>query len=141
MRENEKREFLNSYRRIVLELITLREKKEELIINKISPSSMSDGMPHGTGVSDLSDYAVQMEKLESKITILLNKKNSLHKMIVKYINMINDKNEKRVLKYKYINLMSWDIIASKTGKSYRQVLRIHGKALKKMPFESIKKNN
>ena len=43
--------------------------------------------------------------------------------------------EKKVLKYKYIRGMDWERIVVNTEKSYRQVLRIHGRALQNFPLK------
>lgn len=46
------------------------------------------------------------------------------------INKVEDFNERMVLRYRYILNYTWEQISVKMGYSTRQVIRIHGEALK-----------
>ena len=46
------------------------------------------------------------------------------------VNKVEDFNERMVLRYRYILNYTWEQISEKMGYSTRQVIRIHGEALK-----------
>lgn len=50
------------------EVWRLEEQLAELRLNKLSPSVINDGMPHGTDQHDLSDYAAKLDEIEQEIT-------------------------------------------------------------------------
>ena len=130
-----KKKRLNSFHRVGIRILQLEDQLEEMKLNKISPSSTNDGMPKGNDISDLSDYAANMEKIEQSIKELKRKRNCIYRDITKRINAMENVHEKKVLKYKYIRGMDWERIVVNTEKSYRQVLRIHGRALKNFPLK------
>ena len=57
MSENEeKKEYLKGYQKSLREIDRIRGLLQELQIDKMCPSLIQDGMPHGSGTSDLSGY-------------------------------------------------------------------------------------
>ena len=87
--ENEKKKaFLNSYRKAREELNRLEEERQEVRLNKLLPSQVVDGMPHGSGGSDLSAYAARIDEIERRIyaaqyqciKTLLSVKNAIDEM-------------------------------------------------------------
>lgn len=128
--ENEiKKKYLREYRGHVRRIKRIEEELAELQAMKMSISINIDGMPHGSGQSDLSGYAAQLDSLERK---LLQEKNQLfigYTKILDRINSLSSENERDVLFYRYIKGLAWWEIAEKMGYSERWVLKIHGKAL------------
>lgn len=129
-KENEKKkEYLWGYQREKRKLQRLEEELAELRLDKICPSVIQDGMPHASGGSDLSGYAVRKDELERKILKARYKRLQKLKEIQDRIERLEDENEKDVLVFRYIRNMKWEDIAVKMNYRRQHVLRIHGKAL------------
>ena len=94
-----------------------------------SMSMNNDGMPHGSGQSDLSSYAAELDRLERKLKDERYNRIMEYKDIAGRIKRIKSENEKDVLFYRYIKGMDWWEIADKMKFSERQIYRFHGKAL------------
>ena len=95
-------------------------------------SSMSvnnDGRPHGSGQSDLSGYAAELDRLERSLIKERYERIRTYKDIAIRIKKLKSENEKDVLFYRYIAGLAWWEIAEKMSFSERQIFRIHGKAL------------
>ena len=93
------------------------------------PTVIQDGMPHGAGGGDLSGYAARMDELERKIIKARYKRIQILKEIRDHIERMEDENEKDVLVYRYVRNMKWEDIAVKMIFSWKQIHRIHSKAL------------
>lgn len=128
--ENEKKkEYLRGYERAVRQMERSELRIKEIRLNKMCPSVIADGMPHTSGGGDLSGYAAMLDREEKRYMKARYQKTILGKEIVNKIRKIRNSDEVKILKYRYIRLWSWNKIAKKLGKSTRQILRIHGKAL------------
>lgn len=124
-----KKAYMREYRNHVRRVNRIESEIEELRIMRISISGRNDGMPRGSGQSDLSGYAAELDYLETK---LLEEKDSCilaYKDIANRINSLSNENEKDVLFYRYIKGLEWWEIAEKMGYSERQIHRYHGNAL------------
>lgn len=129
--ENErKKEYLDGYRKCVRQLDRLNEELSEIRINKMFPSLIQHGMPHAHTTTDLSGYAARIDKIERKIVKARYQKINKLKNIRDRIERMSDENEKDVLFYRYIKGMKWEEIAVKMMYTYRNVTKIHGRALK-----------
>ena len=129
--ENErKKEYLDGYRKCVRQLDRLNEELSEIRINKMFPFLIQDGMPHAHTTTDLSGYAARIDKIERKIVKARYQKINKLKNIRDRIERMSDENEKDVLFYRYIKGMKWEEIAVKMMYTYRNVTKIHGRALK-----------
>ena len=129
--ENErKKEYLDGYRKCVRQLDRLNEELSEIRINKMFPSLIQYGMPHAHTTTDLSGYAARIDKIERKIVKARYQKINKLKNIRDRIERMSDENEKDVLFYRYIKGMKWEEIAVKMMYTYRNVTKIHGRALK-----------
>lgn len=134
--ENErKKEFLWSYKRSKLAVSRAEEELLEVRINKMYPSVINDGMPHGSDQSDLSGYMASVDKLEKKIMKARFKRIQTMKQVKDRIEALLDEEEKTVLIYRYLRCMEWERISEKMHYSRRQVLYIHGRALKNLVVE------
>lgn len=71
----------------------------------------------------------KVDELEKKI--LKKKYNRLQKQqeIRNRIEKMEDENEKDVLTYRYLRGMKWEEIAIKMEYTYRNIIKIHGRAL------------
>ena len=130
--ENEiKKEYLQSYRSAVISETQIKEEIDQLRMDKMFPGLIQDGMPHGSGGSDLSAYAAKLDELLSDLKDQMDKRIQLRREIVKKIESMDSETEKAVLRYRYIHMLKWEEIAVKMHYTFRHVVRIHGEALKK----------
>lgn len=128
--ENEmKKEYLREYRRHVRRLGRIEAELSELRAMKTAISVNNDGMPHGSGQSDMSGYAAELDRLERSLLEERRKRVIAYKDIVKRIKRLRSENELDVLFYRYIKGLEWWEIAEKMGYSERQIHRYHGNAL------------
>ena len=128
--ENEqKKEYLKSYRRAIKREQDILDEIQRLRLDKMFPSMIDDGMPHGSSHSDLSDYvAILDEQIE------LLKKERLEKVrcyqkIERQIRQMENEDEQEVLRLRYILGLKWEEVAVKMGYSWKQTHRIHSSAL------------
>lgn len=124
-----KKEYLLGYIRSKRQVERLNDELTEIRINKMFPSCISDGMPHSNNKSDLSSYAVKIEEMERKVLKARYLKIKKLKEIRDKIERVEDENEKSVLFYRYIKEMTWEEISVKMHYSYRNITKIHGRAL------------
>lgn len=128
--ENEKKkEYLKSYRDAVIAETQIKEEIDQLRLDKMFPSLVQDGMPHGSGSSDLSAYAAKLDELLSELEEQMNERIQLRREIVRKIESMDSETEKAVLRYRYIRMLKWEEIAVKMHYGYRNVLKVHGRAL------------
>ena len=128
--ENEKKKlFLKSYLRDKQAVIRIEEQLAELRASKISPSPISDGMPHGTSLSDLSDYAAKVDELERELIQKRYDRICAFQRVQSAIEAVEDEAEKDLLTHRYLRGMKWEEIAVKMGYSWRKIHYLHGDAL------------
>lgn len=128
--ENEKKkEYLKSYRDAVIAETQIKEEIDQLRMDKMFPSLVQDGMPHGSGASDLSAYAAKLDELLGELEEQMNERIQLRREIVRKIECMESETEKAVLRYRYIHMLKWEEIAVKMHYGYRNVLKVHGRAL------------
>lgn len=128
--ENEKKkEYLKSYRDAVVAETQIKEEIDQLRLDKMFPSLVQDGMPHGSGSSDLSAYAAKLDELLSELEEQMNERIQLRREIVRKIECMDSETEKAVLRYRYIHMLKWEEIAVKMSYTWQHIHRIHGKAL------------
>lgn len=128
--ENEtKKEYLQSYRDAMIAETQIKEEIDQLRMDKMFPGLVQDGMPHGSGGSDLSAYAAKLDELLIELKDQMDKRIQLRREIVKKIEAMDSETEKAVLRYRYIHMLKWEEIAVKMHYGYRNVLKVHGRAL------------
>lgn len=130
--ENEvKKEYLSRYGKALQAEKVIQEEIQQLRLDKMCPSIMQDGMPHGNaGSGDLSGYMAKMDELLEDLKQQMEKRLQIMKGIIRDIERMKNETEKTVLRLRYIHLLKWEEIALKMGYSWKQIHRIHGKALK-----------
>jgi DNA-directed RNA polymerase specialized sigma subunit len=97
----------------------------------------NDGMPRGSGQSDLSSYAATLDKLERDLVYERYNRINLYMDIGKRIESLPNSNERDVLFFRYIKGLDWYEIAEKMNYSERWIHKIHGKALVHFDFASV----
>ena len=128
--ENEiKKEYLQSYRDAVIAETQIKEEIDQLRMDKMFPGLIQDGMPHGSGGSDLSAYAAKLDELLRELEDQMNERIQLRREIVRKIECMDSETEKAVLRYRYIHMLKWEEIAVKMSYTWQHIHRIHGKAL------------
>ncbi len=134
--ENEKKkEYLRSYRRSVKREKQILAEIQRLRQDKMFPSMVNDGMPHGGSQTDLSDYIVA---LEQQIEAL--KKERLSKIthygeVEEKIKKMKNEEEQMVLRLRYIRGLKWEEVALEMGYGWTHIHRIHASALRNFKME------
>ena len=124
-----KKEYLKGYEKAIRQLERSELKMKEIRLNKMCPSIINDGMPHASNKTDLSSYIVLLEQEEKRYMKYRYQRVKKCKEITDRIERLESEDEKDVLMYRYIKLMKWEDICMKVGYSWKQVHRIHGRAL------------
>ena len=132
--ENEKKKlFLKSYMQAKNDVFRLEMQLAELRLNKLTPSMVpDDGMPHASGISDLSDYAARVDELERELLQKRYKRIRAFQKVQEAIEAMENDREKEILTYRYLQGMKWEEIAVKMGYSWQHVHKIHASALKNL---------
>jgi DNA-directed RNA polymerase specialized sigma subunit len=129
--ENEKKkEYLKSYRRAVKREQDILEEIQRLRLDKMFPSVVNDGMPHGSSHSDLSDYAAILDEQIDLLKEERLERVRCYQKIERQIRQMENEDEQEVLRLRYILGMKWEEVAVKMGYSWKQTHRIHSSALK-----------
>lgn len=129
--ENEqKKEYLKSYRRAIKREQDILDEIQRLRLDKMFPSVVNDGMPHGSSHSDLSDYAAILDEQIDFLKEERLEKAKYYKKIERQISQMENEDEQEVLRLRYILGMKWEEVAVKMGYSWKQTHRIHSSALK-----------
>lgn len=129
MSNNEKKKYLRRYLDAKRRANLLQEQIASLRENKISPSGTLDGMPHGSGTSDLSGYAARLDELLRELEAEKDMQMITYHEIWNQVKKIPNATEQEVLTRRYLFGQSWEKIAVELHYSYRQIIRIHGAAL------------
>lgn len=129
--ENEKKkDYLNRYLEAKRGEEVIKEQMEQLEGQYILPSHVNDGMPHGSGKSDLSSFAAQYDRLYHRLLRAYEARVKVHEEIYDAIEKMQSTEAERVLLlYRYVDGKSWEEIAVKMGYTWRHTLRLHGRAL------------
>ena len=129
--ENEKKkEYLRGYQKSLKREQDILDEIQELRADKMFPSIVNDGMPHGSIQTDLSAYAATLDEMIEELKQERLKRAKLRWKIVRDIRALENEDEQKVLRLRYIKRMKWEEIATEMGYTYRRALQIHGKALR-----------
>lgn len=119
----------NRFKSISDEMIEIRSEA-----TRITPV-ISD-MPSGSHVND--KIALSVEKLDECAKKLEEEAKRMRKAmddVQNVINSISNPTYRQVLTYRYINGYTWEQIAVKMNYTYRNITRLHGKALRNVVLE------
>ena len=129
--ENEqKKEYLKSYRRAIKREQDILDEIQRLRLDKMFPSVVNDGMPHGSSHSDLSDYAAILDEQIDLLKEERLERVRCYQKIERQIRQMENEDEQEVLRLRYIKGLKWEEVALKMNYSWKQVHRIHSSALK-----------
>lgn len=129
-KENEaKKEYLMRYRDALRAEKQIEEESTQLRLDTMMPAVVNDGMPHGSGIGDLSGYAAQVDELLQDLKEQMEKRIQIRREITQKIEKMPNETEKMVLRYRYIHLLKWEEIAVKMCYSWKGIHKVHGRAL------------
>lgn len=127
---NRKKEYLRKYLEAKRMQEVLEREIDELRLDRMIPGSPAqDGMPHGSGGGDLSGYVARLDELDRKLRAQMYKKIQLRAEITEKIDAISDETESLLLRLRYIHGLKWEEVAAKMDYSWKQIHRLHSKAL------------
>lgn len=129
MNNEEKKQYLRRYQAAKKRAKMIQEEIEELRSSKTSPVGLGDGLPHGSGTSDLSGYAARWDELVRELEAEKEMQMVTYHEIWNQVKKIPNATEQEVLTRRYLIGQSWEKIAVEMHYSYRQIIRIHGAAL------------
>ena len=131
--ENEKKKnYLRGYRRHGKKIKRIDAEIEEIRGMKMYPSLKNDGMPHGSGQSDLSEYAAELQEKEDELYREGVEQVKTYNDISNRIKQLENEDERDVLFYRYIKGMEWWEIARTMDYSERWIYELHGRALENL---------
>lgn len=129
-KENEKKkQYLMQYRDALRAEKQIEEEITQLRLDTMMPAVVNDGMPHGSGIGDLSGYAAQVDELLQDLKEQMEKRIQIRREITQKIEKMPNETEKMVLRYRYIHLLKWEEIAVKMCYSWKGIHKVHGRAL------------
>lgn len=134
---NKKIHWLNRYRAAVREEQMILDEIQRLREDKMFPSLVMDGMPHGSSQSDLSAYAAKLDEQMAKLKEWRLEKAKMYERILDRIRRVEDDNQRALLMCRYIKGMSWEDIAVSLGYTWRHVHRIHSQALDSINLKDV----
>lgn len=130
IKENDKKkEYLKSYIPLKNRTKRLEEEIAELRLSKMCPRIVNDGMPHGTDISDLSNYAAAFDRLERELVKARYDRITRYTEIFRKIEMMEDETEKDLLTLKYLRGMHWEEICVELSYEWTWVHKLHRDAL------------
>lgn len=129
MNNEEKKQYLRRYQIAKRRVGLIQEEIEELRSSKTSPVGLGDGMPYGSGTSDLSGYAARLDELLRELEVEKEMQMVTYREIRQQIEMVPDAIEQEILSRRYLIGQSWEKIAVEMKYSYRHVTKLHGHAL------------
>ena len=126
----DKKRYLKRGYRINLEIESKKEVLEELKANLdgIKAIQLTEKFQGGDTSSDnaMFNRINKLMEVEKDLASLYDIQVELNEKV----NKVENFNERMVLRYRYILNYTWEQISEKMGYSTRQVIRIHGEALK-----------
>ena len=129
-KENEeKKEYLKSYRRAVKREKDILDEIQRLRADKIFPSVANDGMPKGSNQSDLSDYIAILDEQIELLKVERLEKARCYQKIEKQIRQMGNEDEQEVLRLRSITGLKWEEVAARMSYSWKHIHRIHSSAL------------
>ncbi len=129
MNNEEKKQYLRRYQAAKKRAKMIQEEIDELRSSKTSPVGLGDGLPHGSGTSDLSGYAARWDELVRELEAEKEMQMVTYREIRQQISMVPDPTEQEILSRRYLLWQGWEKIAVEMGYSYRNITRLHGYAL------------
>lgn len=135
MNNEEKKQYLRRYQVAKKRAKRIQEEIDALRSSETSPVGLGDGLPHGSGTSDLSGYAARWDALVRELEAEKERQMVTYREIRQQISMVPDPTEQEILSRRYLLEQRWEKISVEMNYDYRYVLKLHGKAL--LHFEVV----
>lgn len=130
--ENQKKkEYLKGYKTAIKREKRILDQIQKLRMDEMMPAMKYDDMPHGSNISDLSDYAVKMDELLEELRQERMEAITQYTKIYQQIKQVKDERERELLSYRYLQDKRWEEICGIMNISWKHIHRIHGESLKK----------
>ena len=129
MNNEEKKQYLRRYQEAKKRAKRIQEEIDALRSSKTSPVGLGDGLPHGSGTSDLSGYAARWDELVRELEAEKEMQMVTYREIRQQIGTVSDATEQEILSRRYLLGQRWEKIAVEMKYSYRHVTKLHGYAL------------
>lgn len=128
MNNQEKKRYLQRYTKLnkaidqrILERDRLRSLAEKCTV-------AITGVPRG-GERDRTDTYIRLAEIESEIDKIIDQYVDMRKEIEAAISTVEDITLQTLLRYRYLNGLTWEKIAVEMNYCWRQIIRLHGRAL------------
>ena len=136
------KEYLYRYRNATREAESIELKITQIRLKYGSAGAIGySNMPKAHNNSDLSDYIVQLERLEDLLVKKYTKCLGICVDIEERLDRMKDQDERDVIRHRYTvitdkgRLNPWENVADAMHYSKRQVQSIHGNALQHFPVD------
>lgn len=129
MNNEEKKQYLRRYQEAKKKAKRIQEEIDALRSSETSPVGLGDGLPHGSGTSDLSGYAARWDELVRELEAEKEMQMVTYREIRQQISMVPDPTEQEILSRRYLLGQRWEKIAVEMKYSCRHVTKLHGYAL------------
>ena len=137
MSNEEKKKYLNRYRESGRKIINLQEELQALreVEQSAKIQQLSD-MPKGSGrQQDIAVVLIGIEKLQKRVDDEIIKSVNVRVEIENTLLNVSDAQEAKVLRLRYIELMKWEEICVQMNYSWKQIHRVHKRALENLEIE------
>lgn len=129
--------YLNRGWYIENEITALIKAKEKAFTQATNCTSIISDTPSSiTNVNSTEEkylkYSIAVEKLDKQIVEHINQLNIIKTEVLTAINTVDNSVLRAILIYRYIDFMTFEQIAVEMNYSYKQITRLHGKALQKV---------
>lgn len=125
----EKKEFLQSYLHYSGQETEILESIQQLRLDKVCPSTIYDGMPHGNQKTDLSDYAVLFDEKKQKLINVRDKKDKAYRMILSGIKQMDERDEQFLLRLLYVQGLDMHDTAVVMGYKRTKIYDLYNSAI------------
>lgn len=132
LENQKKKDYLNGYRDAKRREKRILDQIQRLRSDKMFPAMQYDDMPHGTDISDLSDYAVKLDELMTDLKQERLEAITRYTEIYRQVKKVRDEREQEVLTYRYLQMERWEDICRIMRLSWMHTHRIHSKALENL---------
>lgn len=133
MNNEEKKEYLRSYKQAVIAARCIETELREVKLAKRCPSILVDTTPCDTG--DKHEYTVKVHALEEKLKQARYKRICLYTEIVDKIESMEREIDKNILRLKYIHNKTWEEVAEEINYGWTRTHELHREALKHFECE------
>lgn len=135
MTNKQKKEYLLTYKHIKRTIKSLEDEIETLRAAEMGSAINYTGMPHGTNIRDLSDYAARLDKLTRKLYKKKEEALRIVNRIERSISKVPNDRYQALLRDRYICGKTWEQMADEYGyDDVRGIYYLHGKALEEFRF-------